>query len=63
MVVMQPYDSLKVISGKRTMTLKTADLEHYEGNRGRRGNLLPRGWRKIDGVELIPETDSEDATG
>ena len=37
-------------SGKRTMTLKPRDLEHYLGGRGRRGALLPRGWRKVDGL-------------
>jgi topoisomerase-4 subunit A len=53
--VMQPYDALQIMSGKRTMTLNTSDLEHYEGSRGRRGNLLPRGWRKVDGVWVLPE--------
>jgi len=54
-LVMQPYDSLQVTSGKRTMTLKTSDLEAYEGSRGQRGRLLPRGWRNVDSVELVPE--------
>ena len=58
-VVMQPYDSLEIASGKRTMTLKTADLEYYEGTRGRRGNMLPRGWRKVDSVKVLPETKDE----
>ncbi len=58
-VVMQPYDSLQIASGKRTMTLKTADLEYYEGTRGRRGNMLPRGWRKVDSVKVLPETQEE----
>ncbi len=37
-------------SGKRTMTLKPRDLERYLSARGRRGALLPRGWRKVDGL-------------
>jgi len=51
-VVLQPGEGLQIVSGQRTMTLKPADLEHYTGNRGRRGNLLPRGWRKVDRLML-----------
>jgi len=29
-----------------------ADLEHYRGERGRRGNKLPRGFQKVDRVEV-----------
>ncbi len=43
--------SLIVVSGQRRMTLKPKDLEHYFGNRGLRGSLLPRGWRKVDRLE------------
>ncbi len=43
--------NLRVYSGQRVMTLKPADLEHYLGTRGRRGALLPRGWRKVDRIE------------
>ncbi|MEC7689459.1 MAG: DNA topoisomerase IV subunit A [Pseudomonadota bacterium] len=57
--------SVKVVAGKRSMTLSPADLEHYQGERGRRGNKLPRGLQRVDDliVELpkaaAPETDSE----
>ena len=40
--------ALRIRSGKREMTLKPADLEHYVSARGRRGAALPRGWRKVD---------------
>jgi topoisomerase-4 subunit A len=42
---------VQVASGKRVMTLKPRDLEHYLGARGRRGALLPRGWRNVAGIE------------
>ncbi len=42
--------SLVVECGERRMTLGRKDLEHYAGARGQRGNLLPRGWRKVDRV-------------
>ena len=45
-------DGLEIYSGQRKMTLKWEDLEYYDGTRGRRGNMLPRGWRKVDRVLL-----------
>ncbi len=35
------------------MTLTAADLEHYQGDRGRRGNKLPRGLQRVDGIEVV----------
>lgn len=43
---------LTVFSGKRHLSLKLSDLEHYRGERGRRGNKLPRGFQKVDSVEV-----------
>ncbi len=45
-------EAIKISSGKRFLTLKFKDLEHYIGERGRRGNKLPRGFQKVDSVEL-----------
>jgi topoisomerase-4 subunit A len=42
---------LTAYSGKRHITLRSGDLDHYQGERGRRGNKLPRGFQKVDGVE------------
>ena len=44
--------ALRVCCGQRTMTLKARDLEAYLGERSRRGALLPRGWRKVDGLSV-----------
>ena len=44
---------LKLISGKRHFTIKLKDLENFLGNRGRRGNFLPKGFRKVDKVEVV----------
>ncbi len=41
---------LQVIAGRRTLTLKAADLAGYEGERGRRGRALPRGFQRVDGL-------------
>ena len=43
---------LTVYSGKRHLSLKLSDLEHYRGERGRRGNKLPRGFQNVDSVEV-----------
>lgn len=52
LAVVQAKDTLKVVSGKRHLNLKYKDLEHYIGERGRRGNKLPRGFQKVDEVIL-----------
>ena len=52
-----PIDAeVKIISGKRGMTLKPSDLAHYIGERGRRGNKLPRGLQRVDEI-LISRTE------
>jgi topoisomerase IV subunit A len=43
---------LTAYSGKRYITLKQSDLDHYAGERGRRGNKLPRGFQKVDTVTV-----------
>lgn len=45
--------SLKVSAGKRFMILKPTDLAHYEGERGRRGVKLPRGYQKVNALEVM----------
>ncbi|WP_330925953.1 DNA topoisomerase IV subunit A [Candidatus Sororendozoicomonas aggregata] len=43
-----PEETLTLYAGRRHMTLKWDELEHYFGERGRRGNKLPRGFQKVD---------------
>ena len=45
-------DSLVVHSGKRYLLMKPKDLEHYRGERGRRGHKLPRGFQKVDRLDV-----------
>jgi topoisomerase-4 subunit A len=45
--------SLTIRSGKRHFTLRPADLDLYQGERGRRGKLLPRGFQRVDGLEVV----------
>lgn len=47
--------SLVITSGKRTLTLKPQDLEHYSGERGRRGNKLPRGFQRVEALAVTED--------
>ncbi|MFW6258375.1 MAG: hypothetical protein ACOC26_02645, partial [Halochromatium sp.] len=44
--------SLNIHCGKRHLTLKPADLEHYRAERGRRGLLLPKGLQRVDAMRV-----------
>ena len=49
--------SVTLVAGKRKLGLKADDLAHYHGERGRRGNKLPRGLQRID--EVLVNTTAE----
>jgi topoisomerase-4 subunit A len=53
MTVIAPDRKLAVVSGERRMTLAFFELDAYRGERGQRGAVLPRGWRKVDRLETI----------
>ena len=53
LVLFSEVDTLVITSGKRTLSLKIDELEHYQGERARRGLKLPRGFQKVDGVERL----------
>ena len=48
-------------AGKRKLTLSAKDLEHYRGERGRRGSKLPRGLQRVDRVEAELKAQSAEA--
>ena len=50
--VITPQTPLTVHAGKRHFTLKADDLQHYQGERGRRGNRLPRGLQNVTALEV-----------
>ncbi|AOW76697.1 DNA topoisomerase IV subunit A [Colwellia sp. PAMC 20917] len=62
--VISAESSVTLHAGKRKLTLKASDVEHYRGERGRRGNKLPRGLQRVDRVEvgmIAEEINIEDA--
>ncbi len=44
---------LKVIAGKRHLTIKFQDLSNYISARARRGNLLPKGYQNISSIKAV----------
>lgn len=50
--VVGPGQSLQVLSGERQMSIAYRNLDDYRGERGQRGALLPRGWRKVNGLQV-----------
>ena len=50
LAVLSDGATLVLQAGKRTLSLKGEDLEHYKGERGRRGNKLPRGFQRVDAL-------------
>jgi topoisomerase IV subunit A len=51
--IVAPAQNLLVHSGERKMTLKYAELKEYRGERAQRGAVLPRGWRKVERLEVV----------
>ncbi len=51
-VVITDSQTVRIWAGKRHLQLKLKDLEHYRGERGRRGHKLPRGFQKVDRVDV-----------
>src|SRR5207247_1689539 len=49
--VLNENENLTIYSDKRKLVLKPTDLSHYRGERGRRGNKLPRGFSRVTGIE------------
>ena len=56
LAVVPAESGITLVAGKRKMTIKASDLAHYVGERGRRGNKLPRGLQRIDEL-LVGEVE------
>lgn len=57
-LVFSEADKLMIQAGKRKLTLSLNDLAHYQGERGRRGNKLPRGFQKADKMTIESKNDN-----
>ena len=52
-------DTLKIHSGRQAMKLTPGNIENFYGKRGLRGRKLPRGYQKVDRIEIIREQPEE----
>jgi topoisomerase IV subunit A len=50
--VLRPNQQLLLVAGQRHLRLKFKDLEHYFGERARRGRKLPRGFQRVDALAV-----------
>lgn len=55
-------DIVEVYSGKRVMVLREELISSYSGNRAQRGKFLPRGFRRVDALQVrIPKKVADEA--
>ena len=52
LVVFQSHNHLRLTAGRQHMTLKSADFQAYLGSRAQRGRVLPRGYKRPEGIEV-----------
>ena len=52
-VALGETDALRIYSGKQYLGLRSGDLAHYRGDRARRGLKLPRGFQRVDSLEVL----------
>ena len=55
--------SLTLYCGQRHLTLKPADVAHYTAARGQRGIKLPRGFQRVDRLEVTARPTQPAANG
>jgi topoisomerase-4 subunit A len=49
----QDGEKLTVFAGKKHKTMKADEVDEFAGERGRRGRNLPRGYQKVDRIEVV----------
>ena len=52
-ILLQPNQLLVLETGNKQLKLKPADWKHYLGERGRRGNKLPRAFQKVERLTVM----------
>ena len=48
-------DTLQVTSGRHYRNFKWSELEHFRGERGRRGSKLPKGYQRVTRLEVVAD--------
>lgn len=60
LTVLPAEATLVVNAGRQHLKLKGEDLQHYQGERGRRGNKLPRGYQRVDSLMVIQDASDKE---
>ncbi len=53
--VVSEGDTLQVTSGGHYRNFKWSELEHFKGERGRRGSKLPKGYQRVSHVAVVSD--------
>ncbi|MEL0161314.1 MAG: DNA topoisomerase IV subunit A, partial [Halieaceae bacterium] len=54
--VVSEGDTLQVTSGGHYRIFKWSELEHFKGERGRRGSKLPKGYQRVSHVAVVSDS-------
>jgi len=46
---------ITIYAGKQHTAISAGELKDYQGERGRRGKKLPRGYQKVDRILITPQ--------
>ena len=53
--VLAEGDTLQVTSGGHYRNFKWSELEHFRGERGRRGSKLPKGYQRVTRLQVVAD--------
>jgi topoisomerase-4 subunit A len=45
--------AIKIHSGKQSVRFTPGNISEFIGERGRRGKKLPRGYRRVDRIQIV----------
>jgi topoisomerase-4 subunit A len=63
MAIIPEGSSIKIHAGRQSFRLTPGNLSSFIGERGRRGSKLPRGYRKVDRIEVVPVETTNGSPG
>jgi topoisomerase IV subunit A len=53
--------TIKIYAGKQSVRFTPGNISDFISERGRRGKKLPRGYRKADRIEILPQVSNTDS--
>ncbi len=52
LLIFDNSQTIQIFAGKQHLNLKPTDIVHYQGERGRRGNKLPKGFQRVTDLKV-----------